>query len=135
MNPGSPLDLIIFQTPGNSHSLGPRFTAKILTARGLSVEAFVPELPLGEMAALVIDFEPRAVGLSCSLPDSVPVACDIIAKLQARSEPAFHCRYLVSGHAFRMGGRHVRPTVGAGIDVVMDVVALADELLAGKRTR
>lgn len=135
VDPGSPLDLIIFQTPGNIHSLGPRFAAKILAARGLSVQSFVPELPMGDMVALITELKPRAIGFSCSLPDSVIVACDLIAKLQARPEPAFQCRYMVSGHAFRMGGGEAQPAVGAGIDVVMDVVALADEIVADKRTR
>jgi len=134
VDPAQPLDLIIFQTPGNIHSLGPRFAAKVLAARGLSVESFVPALPLGEMVALMIELRPRAVGFSCSLPDAVPVACEIIAKLQARPEPAFKCRYVVSGHAFRMGGGLARPAVGAGIDIVMDAAALADEMVA-TRTR
>lgn len=128
VDPARPFDLIIFQTPGNLHTLGPRFATKILAARGLSVESFVPALPLGEMVALTIDVTPRAVGFSCSLPESVSVACDHIAKLQARPEPVFKCRYFVSGHAFRMGGGQAPPAVGAGIDIVMDVVALADEM-------
>jgi len=128
-----PLDVIIFQTPGNIHSLGPRFAAKILAARGLSVESFVPALPMGEMVALIIELEPRAIGFTCSLPESVTVACDLIAKLQARPEPAFQCRYIVSGHAFRMGGGEDPPAVGAGIEVVMDVAALADEIVASKQ--
>ncbi|MEA3245432.1 MAG: hypothetical protein U9Q74_04690, partial [Gemmatimonadota bacterium] len=128
--PSTPLDIVIFQTPGNLHTLGPRFAAKILAARGLSVEAFVPALPFDEMAGLVAGLRPRVVGFSCSLPDSVPVARDIISQLRARPEPDFRCRYVVSGHAFRMGGSRERPDVGPGIDVVVDVTTLAAELAA-----
>lgn len=134
VNPARPLDLIIFQTPGNSHTLGPRFAAKVLAARGLSVEAFVPALPIEEIIALMMEVRPKVVGFSCTLPESVPVACDMIASLQARPEPAFRCRYIVSGHAFRLGGGSAVPTVGAGIEVVIDVVKLADAMLAGERT-
>lgn len=133
LEPTRPFDLIIFQTPGNLHSLGPRFAAKVLAARGLSAEAFVPALPLGEMIALTIDAKPRVVGFSCALPDAVPVACDLIAELQARPEPVFRCRYVVSGHAFRIGGHQAQYAVGAGIDVVMDVVELAHEMVDGAR--
>ncbi|MEO8620595.1 MAG: B12-binding domain-containing protein [bacterium] len=131
VDPKPPLDLIIFQAPGNIHTLGPRFAAKILAARGLSVESFVPALPLGEMVGLIVDGGPRTVGFSCSLPDSVSVACDLIEKLQARPEPVFKCRYIVSGHAFRMGGGQAQPAVCAGADIVMDVMVLADEMIAG----
>ncbi len=128
-----PLHVIIFQTPRNSHTLGLRFAAKVLAARRLSVEAFVAALLPEDVVALLSDGKPKVVGFSCLLPEPVPIACDFIAKLQARPEPVFRCRFIVSGHAFRFGGGRAVPTLGPGIDVVVDVVKLGDELLAAGR--
>ncbi len=59
--PSRPIDLLIFQTPGNAHSLGPKLAGRVLSARGLSVETFVPALPLHEMVDLVRE-TPAALG-------------------------------------------------------------------------
>lgn len=119
--PARPLDLLIFQPPGNAHTLGPRFAAGVLTARGLAVEAVVPALPLAEMVDLARDLRPRFIGFSCALPESVPVAVELVRSLRERLEPELQCRYVLSGFAFRLGGGAAPPTLGPGIEVAVDL--------------
>lgn len=114
-----PLDLLIFQAPGNVHTLGPRIAAHVLAARGLSVEAIVPALPLQEMVEQVQRLRPRSVGFSCALPDAVPAAREVIARLRERLEPQLTCRYVLSGFAFRAGGATSPPPLESGIEVVV----------------
>ena len=116
-----PLDLLVLQTPGNSHTLGPRFAAGVLAARGFSTEAIVPDLPFDEIVTQVISLRPRFVGLSCALPSHVPNAVDLITRLRERVEPHLSCRYLLGGFAFRMGGAAVPPHVGNNIEVVIEL--------------
>lgn len=116
-----PLDLLILQAPGNSHTLGPRFAAHLLAERGLSVEAIVPALPLEEIVYLALDLRPRVLGLSCALPEAVPAACELVSSLRARLEPEVHCRYVMSGFAFRMNGPASPSIADPDIEVVVDL--------------
>ena len=116
-----PPDLLILQAPGNSHSLGPRFAAQILRARGLSVEVVVPELPLDEIVAVAKELRPRIIGFSCALPFVVPGTVDLIQHLRGRLEPGLLCRYVLGGFAFRLGGGAQPLTVAPGIEVVTDL--------------
>jgi len=116
-----PLDLLILQAPGNAHTLGPRFAAQLLRARGLSVEVVVPDLPLNETVTLARELQPRFIGLSCALPSAVPPAVDLITRLRERLEPGLCCRYVLGGFAFRLGGGVRPPAVAPGIDVVVDL--------------
>jgi methanogenic corrinoid protein MtbC1 len=119
--PPGPLDLLILQAPGNSHTLGPRFAAQVLRTRGLSVEVVVPDLPLNEIVTVARELQPRFIGLSCALPSAVPPAVDLITRLRGQLEPELCCRYVLGGFAFRLGGG-VRPrAVAPGIDVVVDL--------------
>ena len=116
-----PLDLLILQAPENAHTLGPRFAAQVLRARGLSVEVVVPDLPFNEIVDVARELHPRFIGLSCALPSAVPPAVDLVTRLRGKLEPGLCCRYVLGGFAFRLGGG-VRPTaVPAGIDVVVDL--------------
>jgi methanogenic corrinoid protein MtbC1 len=116
-----PLDLLILQAPGNSHTLGPRFAAQVLRARGLSVEVVVPDLPLDEIVTVARELRPRLVGLSCALPSAVPPAVDLVTRVRGQLEPELCCRYVLGGFAFRLGGG-VRPSaVAPGIEVVVDL--------------
>jgi hypothetical protein len=119
--PSGPLDLLILQAPGNSHSLRPRFAAQVLRARGLSVEVVVPDLPLNEIVTVARELRPRFIGLSCALPSAVPPAVGLIRRLRERLEPGLPCRYVLGGFAFRLGGGVRPPAVAAGIDVVVDL--------------
>jgi methanogenic corrinoid protein MtbC1 len=118
---GAPLDLLVLQAPGNSHTLGSRFAAHVLQARGLSVEVVVPELPLDEIAALARELRPRFIGFSCALPSVVRPTVDLIHRLRERLEPELCCRYVLGGFAFRLGGGDRPPVVDPGIDVVVDL--------------
>ena len=119
--PRRPLDVLIFQTPGNAHTLGPRFAARVLAGRGLSAEAIVPALPLEEMVHQARVLRPRCIGLSCALPDAVPVAQALVARLRERLARELECRWVLSGFAFRMGGSASLPHVDPGIEVVIDL--------------
>jgi methanogenic corrinoid protein MtbC1 len=115
------LDLLILQAPGNSHTLGPRFAAQVLRARGLSVEVVVPDLPLNEIVTVARELQPRFIGLSCALPSAVPQAVDLVTRLRGQLEPGLCCRYVLGGFAFRLGGG-VRPSaVAPGIEVIVDL--------------
>lgn len=114
-----PIDLLIFQTPGNTHTIGPRFAAQALAARGLTVEVVTPAVPFEEMVTVARELSPRFVGFSCSLPASVAVACDCIGRLRERLEPELGARYLVAGFALRGGA--CAPQVPPGIEVARDL--------------
>ncbi len=114
-----PLDMLIFQTPGNLHTVGARFAAHALGARGLAVQAHVGDLPLDEMLALVRERRPRMVGLSCALPASIDVAVALILRLREPLVPALQPRFILSGMAFRLGGKPRE--VPAGIEIVEDL--------------
>lgn len=117
----SSLDLLILQAPGNTHTLGPRFAARILAERGVSVEAVIPELPLEEIVALARALRPRAIGFSCALPAAVPATRQLVAAVRARLEPDLVCRYVVSGFAFRA---HEIPASSVDATVIADLAAV-----------
>ena len=116
-----PVDLLILQTPGNLHTVGPRFAAHVLALRGLSVEVVVPEVPFEEMFRLTQELRPRCVGLSCALASDVPLAARTLDRLRARGETAFRSRYVLSGFAFRLGGGETQPELPPGIELALDL--------------
>lgn len=120
-----PLDLLLLQAPGNAHLLGPQFAARLLANAGLSVEVVVPAIPFEEIVVLAQQLRPRAIGFSCALPESIQAANAVITKLRARLEPVLEVRYLLSGFAFRLGGGHALPSIDVGVEVVVDMEALA----------
>ncbi|MBK8169401.1 MAG: B12-binding domain-containing protein [Sandaracinaceae bacterium] len=96
-----PLDLLIVQGVDNTHTLGPRFAARVLSERGFAVEAIVPTLPLDEIAAVVVARKPRFVGLSCAILDSLPPTLRLIEELDQRIAGKWQTRYVLSGFAVR----------------------------------
>jgi hypothetical protein len=72
---------------------------------------------------LVLDLRPRVVGLSCAMPEAVPAARELVSSLRARLEPEVHCRYVMSGFAFRMDGAASLSIADPDIEVVVDVKA------------
>jgi methanogenic corrinoid protein MtbC1 len=125
------LDMQIFLTPGNKHSVGARFAGHALGARGLAVETHVGDLSLDEMVALVREKRPAMVGLSCALPGSIDVAVALLLRLRERLGPELQPRFLLSGMAFRLGGKpRALPT---GLEVVDDL-SYFDSLIASRRT-
>jgi len=96
--PQGPVDLLIFQAPGNRHDLGPRFACEVLRADGVRCEAVLPELPLADMLAEVRKHEPRWVGWSCALPEMVESCRVIASELRAAG---FRGGVMVSGQAIR----------------------------------
>jgi len=95
------LDLIIFTMPGNPHTLGPRFAAHLLAARGISTHVIVPELPVSEMVDEVERLRPRVIGISCALATSLPAADELLIELDKRIEPSWPRRFLLGGFAVR----------------------------------
>jgi methanogenic corrinoid protein MtbC1 len=116
----APIDMLILQTPGNVHTVGPRFVALALEARGMSVEAVGKVVPFEDMVGLVRKLQPRIVGFSCALPGVVPVAMELIVRLRATLGPELPSQYVVSGYAFRRGGA-AQPKVSPGVEVAYDL--------------
>lgn len=116
-----PLDMLIFQTPGNRHTVGARFAALALSARGRAVEAHIRELALDDMLALVRAGRPHMVGLSCALPASIDVAVALLLRLRERLGPALRPRFILSGMAFRLGGAPRHRELPADIEIVDDL--------------
>jgi methanogenic corrinoid protein MtbC1 len=120
----APPSALLFQTPGNQHTLGVRFAAHLLAARGVSAEVVSPAIPLSEMIALARRLRPSAIGFSCALPHSARVASDLVSSLRAELEPELECRYLLGGFAFRLGADVAVEAPAAGIEIVQDLTLL-----------
>lgn len=116
-----PLDVLIFQTPGNRHSVGMRFAAHALGARGLAVDAYTEELALDEMLALARAGRPALIGLSCALPASIEVAAALILRLREGLEPALQPRFALSGMAFRLEGEPSTHGLPECIEIIHDL--------------
>lgn len=112
--PGAaPLDLLIVQAPGNAHTIGARFAAAVLAARGLAVRAVVEPLAADAIVALAGELEPAAIGVSCALPDHVARAAELVAALRPRVDrPLF-----LSGHALRAGDVATPPDVAVAVEL------------------
>lgn len=124
------LDLLIFLAPRNTHSLGPRFAAELLAARGFGVEAIVPELPLAEMVGEIERLRPRVVGISCALPSALPAVDALVTELGRRVDPGWQRRFLVSGFALR--APDAAWTSAAGASVAASIEDAARFLLAAR---
>lgn len=120
----TPPSVLLFQTPGNQHTLGARFAGRLLTARGVSTEVITPGIPLSEMVALARRLRPSAIGFSCALPHSARVALELVTSLRAHLEPELECRYLLGGFAFRSGTGVAANATAARIEIIRDVTAL-----------
>jgi len=116
-----PLDLLIFQTPGNQHSVGPRFAARTLQARGLAVEALVPSLPLKEMAMLARETRPRFIGFSCAMNPDLAAAIGLISELRDCLIPDLQPRFVLSGLAVRTASEDWRKSLPRGVEAVLDL--------------
>jgi hypothetical protein len=115
-----PIDILLVQTPGNAHTVGVRFAGQVLAGRGFKVEVLSPALPFEELVAVARSLGPRFIGFSCALPSNVPVAVELVRLLRARLEPELRCRYVLSGFAFRLGGRASAPPA-PGVEVALDL--------------
>jgi methanogenic corrinoid protein MtbC1 len=115
-----PIDILLVQTPGNVHTVGLRFAKRLLAERGFAVDLLSPALPFEEMVDAARSLQPRFVGFSCAIPESIPVAVDLVGRLRERLEPNLCCGYVLSGFAFRLGGAPAPPPE-AGIEVALDM--------------
>lgn len=97
--PADPLELLLVPVPGNQHTLGVRFAEQVLLAWGLRVAAVVAPRSVDELVALVRTRAPEWVGLSCSLPESLPLTGRLAAAL---AEAGFAERVLLSGQVLRL---------------------------------
>jgi methanogenic corrinoid protein MtbC1 len=122
------LDLIIFMMPGNPHTLGPRFAAYLLLARGISTQAIVPELPIGDMVEEVERLRPRVIGISCALATSLPAADELLNELGNRIDPSWPRRFLLGGFALR--GDAASTWVSASGAVVVATIQQVEDMLS-----
>lgn len=103
--PVAPIDVLIVQPPGNVHTVGIRFAARILSERGLQVATVFPAIPFEELVAGARSLRPRFIGFSCALPASIPVAVDLVARLRAsRARPPLPVCPLRLRHQIDGGG-------------------------------
>ena len=128
MPPEPPIDLLILEAPGETHTLGALFAAHALSRRGVSVEVDVSDLGVEESVDKARRLRPRVIGFSCAVPWLVPALEERVAKVRERLEPDLHVRCVVSGFAFRH--EVAVPRVGEGIEVVVDLDSFAASLHA-----
>jgi len=95
-----PLELLMFQAPGNHHDLGLQFAERVLREGGVTCRAFVPELPVDEVLALTRQHAPRWLGFSCARTESMEPTRALIDQLRA---DGFMGGVLISGQAVRRG--------------------------------
>ena len=110
-----PLHLLIFMMPGNTHTLGPRFAAEVLAARGISAQVVVLQLPIDAMVQEIERLRPRMVGISCALASSLPAADELLLDLAGRIDPSWPRRFLLGGFAVRGPGRPWSSAAGAAV--------------------
>ena len=116
----APLDLLILLAPGNTHSLGGRFAAEFLEARGISTQVIVPEIPVADAAREIERLRPAVVGLSCALPSSLPEADALIAELRARIDASWRGVFVLAGLALRGPDASWTSAAGAVVAVTLD---------------
>jgi hypothetical protein len=97
------IDLLILQAPGNLHTLGPRFAARVLSERSLSVVLADPVASFEQIVSLAALHRPRAIGISCAQPCDVRAARALVERLRGRLATA--CRYVLAGYALRTGNQ------------------------------
>jgi methanogenic corrinoid protein MtbC1 len=119
-SPATALDLLILLAPGNGHTLGPRFAAELLGARGISTHAIVPGIPVAEAAKEIVRLRPAVVGLSCALPAALPEADALIAELRARVDASWQGAFVLGGFALRAGDASWTSAAGATVAVTLD---------------
>lgn len=119
--PTPPIDLLILQPRGNAHTIGARFAAVGLGARGLTAVALDPATPLAAVLERVLALQPRFIGISCALPGHVQEATELVTRLRTALGPGVHTRFVLSGFAFRLGGDGESPVLPPGIEVVRDL--------------
>jgi methanogenic corrinoid protein MtbC1 len=118
--PTRTLELLIFLAPDNTHSLGPRFAAQLLVARGICAQVIAPDLPLRGIVEEIERLRPRMVGVSCALPASLPAADAVLLELAASVDPKWPRRFMLGGFALRSAGASWVSAAGADVAVSVD---------------
>jgi len=121
-SPVAPLDVLILLAPGNTHSLGARFAAEFLDARGVSTQAVVPEIPVSDAVEEIERLRPLVVGLSCALSSCLPEADRVVAELRARIDAGWHGTFVLAGLALRGPNASWTSAAGAVVAVTLDDV-------------
>jgi len=120
--PVTPVDLLILLAPGNAHSLGARFAAEFLDARGICTQVVVPEIPVFEAAKEIERLRPLVVGFSCALSSCLPEADRVVADLRARIDASWQGTFVLSGLALRAPNASWTSAAGAVVAVTLDDV-------------
>ncbi|MGA3122757.1 MAG: cobalamin-dependent protein [Polyangiaceae bacterium] len=116
----TPLDLLILLAPSNTHSLGARFAAELLEARGISTRVVVPEIPVADAVKEIERLRPAVVGLSCALASCLPEADAVVTELRARIEPSWKGTFVLAGLALRGPNASWTSAAGAVVAVTLD---------------
>ncbi|MFO0743156.1 MAG: B12-binding domain-containing protein [Labilithrix sp.] len=127
----SQVDVLILVLPSNAHTLGARFAAELLEARGISTQVIVPGIPTTDAVKEVERLRPAIVGLSCALPSSLPEADALVAQLRELIDPSWQGRFLLAGMALRDADASWTSKAGASVAITLDDVER--ELTATRR--
>lgn len=90
--------VLLANAEGNHHVLGLRMLSLWLAERGIPSRALTPGLPADEVAALVDELRPAAIGVSVSIADQLPSLQALVEQL-----PLFDGPILVGGYAVKSG--------------------------------
>lgn len=88
--------VLLLNSPGNRHSLGPRILANILEKRRFYVDFLGGDTPAEEALEFARITHPRAVGISLSIDDQVPATRALIGRIR---EVLPRTKFLVGGAA------------------------------------
>lgn len=130
--PGGLVDVLILVTPGNQHTLGPRFAAELLAERNISSEVVVPGLPVSDVVAEIERLRPKVVGFSCALPSELRETDALIADVRARVDASWRGVFMLSGLALRGNASPWTSASGAVVAVTLeDVERVVEQARAG----
>lgn len=108
---------------GEWHSLAARMAAEVLVESGVAVTFLGPSLPPDQLQAYLTLTQPTALGLSCSVPLSLPGVRACVLAAHEVGVPV-----VASGRGFGDGGRWTGPT---GADLWVPAASAAVGTLTG----
>jgi hypothetical protein len=121
-SPPAGIDLLLFLAPGNAHTLGARFAAELLGARGITTHFDEDARTVDAMKRAIEAARPRVVGISCALPASLVAADRAVLELRAIVDPTWPRRFLIGGFALRGEGFDWVSAAGASLAVTLEDV-------------
>jgi MerR family transcriptional regulator, light-induced transcriptional regulator len=123
---------VVFPVSGESHLIGARMVADLLTLAGIEVRFLGSRLSIGHVRETLLAAPPHLVALSVTLPESMNAAADTIRALREKRALS-GTRILVGGQAFESSpGLWKRIGADAQAADAADAVQAALRLLSRK---